>query len=129
VIASSYNVKLTKLNKPRQNGRKITSFRGSRPSWDLCICMHINLYTHACGCTYALVKAHFVYLYCPISVLHARVYHRCFLILTCVCVKGLEVKFVSACSWLALVTSMGGYVLVGVEIGILSCIFLYFCGY
>ena len=39
----------------------------------LCICMHIHLYTLACGCIYALVKAHFVYLYCPISLLHARV--------------------------------------------------------
>ena len=41
---------------------------------------------------------------------------------------GLEVGFVSACSWLALVTGVGGYVLAGVEIGVLSCIFLYFCG-
>jgi len=39
----------------------------------LCICMHIHLYTLACGCIYALVKAHFVYLYCPISLLHVRV--------------------------------------------------------
>jgi len=38
------------------------------------------------------------------------------------------VGFVSACSRLALVTSVGGYVLAGVEIGGLSCIFLYFCG-
>ena len=36
--------------------------------------------------------------------------------------------FVSACSWLALVTGVGGYVLAGVEIGGLSCIFLYFAG-
>jgi len=40
----------------------------------------------------------------------------------------LEVGFVSACSWLALVTGVGGYVLAGVEIRVLSCIFLYFCG-
>jgi len=58
-----------------------------------------------------------------------RVYHRCFLTLACVCGGGLEVGFVSSCSWSALVTSVGGYVLVGVEIGILSCIFLYFCGF
>jgi len=47
-----------------------------------------------------------------------------------VCVGGLEVGFVSACSssWLALVTGVGGYVLVGLEIGVLSSIFLYFCG-
>jgi len=46
-----------------------------------------------------------------------RVYHMCFLTLSCVCVGGLEVGFVSACSWLALVTGVGGYVLAGVEIG------------
>jgi len=43
-------------------------------------------------------------------------------------VGGLEVGFVSACSWLALVTGVGGYVLAGVEIGVLSSIFLYFRG-
>jgi len=57
-----------------------------------------------------------------------RVYYRCFLTLECVCVGGLEVGFVSACSWFALVTGVGGYVLAGVEIGVLSYIFLYFCG-
>ena len=41
---------------------------------------------------------------------------------------GLAVGFVSACSWLALVTAVGGYVLAGVEIGVLSCMFFYFCG-
>jgi len=35
--------------------------------------MHVHLYTRACGRTYALVYAHFVYLYCQISLLHARV--------------------------------------------------------
>ena len=34
----------------------------------------------------------------------------------------------AACSWLALVAGVGDYVLVGVEIGVLTCIFLYFCG-
>jgi len=38
----------------------------------------------------------------------------------------LEVGFVSACSWLALVTGVGGYVLAGIEIGVLFCTFLYF---
>ena len=57
-----------------------------------------------------------------------RVYHRSFLTLACVCVGGLEVGFVLACSWLALVTGVGGYVLVGVEIGVLSCIFFCLCG-
>jgi len=57
-----------------------------------------------------------------------RVYHRCFSTPACVCVKGLEVGFVSACSQLALVTGVGGYVFAGVEIGGLSGIFVYFCG-
>jgi len=38
------------------------------------------------------------------------------------------VGFFSVCSWLALVAGVGGYVLAGVEIGSLSCIFLCFCG-
>ena len=50
------------------------------------------------------------------------------LTLACVCVGGLEVGFVSACLWLALVTGVGDYVLTGVETGVLSRIFLYFCG-
>jgi len=40
---------------------------------------------------------------------------------------GMEVG-VSACSWLVLVAGVGGYVLTGVEIGVLSCIFLYLYG-
>jgi len=40
----------------------------------------------------------------------------------------LEVGFVSACSWLALVSGVGGCVLAEVEIEILSFILLYFCG-
>ena len=62
------------------------------------------------------------------SLYYMRVYHRCFLTLACVCGGGLQVGFVSACSWLALVTGVGGYVLAGVEIGVLSCTFLNFCG-
>ena len=62
------------------------------------------------------------------SLYYMRVYHRCFLTLACVSVGELEVGFVSACSWLALVTGVGGYILAGVEVGGLSCIFLYFCG-
>ena len=54
--------------------------------------------------------------------------HRCFLTLACVCVRGLKVVFVSACSCLALVTGVGAYVLAGVEIGVLSRKFLYFFG-
>jgi len=42
---------------------------------------------------------------------YMRVYHRCFLKPVCVCVEGLEVEFFSVCSWLALVSGVGGYVL------------------
>ena len=67
-----------------------------------------------------------MYLYYPISLLHARV-SQVFLN-TCMRVRGgLEVGFVLACSQLALVTGVGDYVLAGIEIGVLSCIFLYFC--
>ena len=62
------------------------------------------------------------------SLYYMRVYHRFFLTLACVCGGGLEVGSVVDCSWLALVTGVGGYVLAGVEIGVLSSTFLYFCG-
>jgi len=45
-----------------------------------------------------------------------------------VCGRGLEEGDFPACSWLALVTAVGGYVLAGLEIGVLSRIFLYFSG-
>jgi len=61
------------------------------------------------------------------SLYYMRVYYRCFLTLACVCVGGLELGFFSACSWSALVTGVGGYVLAGVEIGVLFFLFLYFC--
>ena len=66
-------------------------------------------------------------LHCPILLL--LVYHRCFFN-TCMRVFK-EIRsgvFFLACSWLALVAGVGGYVLAGVEIGGLSCVFLYFCG-
>ena len=59
---------------------------------------------------------------------------------TCACITGV---FLNTCMrvcggigsglccslfMVALVTGVGGYVLAGVEIGVLSCIFLYFCG-
>ena len=57
-----------------------------------------------------------------------RVYYRCFLTLACVCEGGLEVGFVSACSWLALVTGVDGYVLAGVEMGFCLVYFSIFAG-
>ena len=94
----------------------------------LCICMHIYLYTRACVRVHMHSCRRILFICTVQSLYYMRVYHRCFLTLTCVCGGGLEVGFVSACSWLALITGVGGYVLAGVEIGVLSCIFLYFCG-
>ena len=104
--------------------------------------MYVHVYMYVCVyvCIYIYIRARVgvhmhscrrILFICTVqSVYYMRVYHRCFLSLACVCVGGLEVGFVSACSssWLALVTGVGGYVLVGLEIGVLSSIFLYFCG-
>jgi len=62
------------------------------------------------------------------SLCYMRVYHRRFLTPACVCVGELEMRSFPACSWLVLVACVGGYVLAGVETGVLSCIFFYFCG-
>ena len=114
----------------------------------VCACMrayvHVYMYVYVCMyvcvyvCIYIYIRARVgVHIYscrrilfiCTVqSLYYMRVYYRCFLTLACVCGGGLEVGFVSACLWLALVTGVGGYVLAGVEIGVLSCIFLYFCG-
>jgi len=98
----------------------------------MCMCVHVCVY-NACVvyvCIYICIHAHVgVHMYscrrilfiCTVqSLYYMRVYHRCFWTLACVCVGGLEVGFVSACSWLVLVTGVGGYVLAGVEIGGLS---------
>ena len=115
----------------------------------MCVCMYvcIGACVYACTCIYDVCVYVCIYIYirarlgvhmhscrrilfiCTVqSLYYMRVYHRCFLTLVCVCGGGLEMGFVSACSWLALVTGVGGYVLAGVEIGVLSCIFFYFCG-
>ena len=104
----------------------------------MCICMYMcmcmSVYMYAYTFIYGAVGVHmhscrYIFFICTVqSLYYMRVYHRCFLTLACVCVGGLEVGFVSACSWLALVTGVGGYVLAGVEIGVLSCMFIYFCG-
>ena len=89
------------------------------------VCIYIYSYTRACGCTYASCRR--ILFICTVqSLYYMRVYHRCFLTLACVCVGRLEVGFVSACTWLALFTGVGGYVLAGLEIGVLSCIFFLF---
>jgi len=94
----------------------------------VCVCVSIYIYIHArVGIHMHLCRC--ILFICTLkSLYYMRVYHRCFLTLACVCVGGLDVGFVSACSWLAFVTGVGGYVLAGVEIWVLFCIFLYFCG-
>jgi len=102
--------------------------------------MYVHVYMYVCVhvCIYIYIRARVgvhmhlcrrILYICTVQSLYCmRVYHRCFLTLACVCGGGWEVGFVSACSWLALVTGVGGCVLAGFEIGVLSCIFLYFCG-
>jgi len=102
--------------------------------------MYVHVYMLFCVyvCIYIYIRAHvgvhmhscrrILFIDTVQSLCYMRVYHRCFLTLACVCVGGLEVGFVSSCSCLAFVTGVGDYVLAGVEIGVLSCIFLYFCG-
>jgi len=104
------------------------------------VCMYVYVYMYVCVyvCIYIYIRARVgVHMHscrrilsiCTVqSLYYMRVYYRCFLTLACVCGGGFEVRFVSACSCLALVTGVGGYVLAGVEIWGLSCMFLYFCG-
>ena len=114
----------------------------------VCACMrvymHVYMYVYAymyvCVyvCIYIYIRARVgvhmhscrrILFICTVqSLYYMRVYYRCFLTLECVCGGGLEVGLVSACSWSARVTGVGGYVLAGVEIGVLSCIFLCFAG-
>jgi len=78
-------------------------------------------YVYVCACMRVYVHVHmyvYVHVYVCVNVfihiyIHAHVG---------------EVGFFPACSWLVLVAGVRGYVLAGVEIGVLSCIFLYFCG-
>jgi len=115
----------------------------------MCVCMYVcivHVYMCVYVCMYVCVHV-CIYIYmrsrvgvhmhscrrilfiCTVqSLYYMCVYHRCFLALTCVCAGGLEVGFVSACSWLALVTGVGGYVLAGVEMGVLSVYFSIFAG-
>jgi len=88
--------------------------------------MYLHVYMYVCVyvCIYIYIRARVgvhmhscrrILFICTVQFLYyMRVYHRFFLTLACVCVGGLEVGFVSACSWLALVTGVGGYVLAGV---------------
>ena len=78
------------------------------------VCMCICVQSHVDVCMHSFRRILFI---CTVqSLYYMRVYHRFFLTLACMCVEGLEVGFVSAFSWLALVTGVGGCVLAGVEI-------------
>jgi len=100
------------------------------------MCVYVYMYVCVYVCIYICIRAcvgvHMhscrrIFFICTVqSLYYMRVYHRCFLTLAFVRVGGLEVGFVSACSWLALVTGVGGYVLAGVEIGVLSVYFSLF---
>jgi len=102
----------------------------------MCVYVYMHVCVHVCIYIYmrARVGVHMhscgrILFICTVQSLYdMRVYHRCFLTLSCVCVGGLEVGFVSACSWLALVTCVAGYVLAGVEIEVLSVYFSIFAG-
>jgi len=99
--------------------------------------MHYSIYLLVtiltAGCTHAHMCAHFVYLNCPISLLHCdmRVYHWCLFTPAYVCGQGFEVGSFSTCPWLALVAGVGGCVLAeaGEEIAVLFYIILYFQGW
>ena len=86
------------------------------------VCVYVCIYIY----TRARVGVHMhscrrILIICTVqSLYYMCVYHRCFLTPACVCGGGLEVEFFSACSWLVLVASVGGYVLVGVEIRVLG---------
>ena len=91
--------------------------------------MYVHVYMYVCVyvCIYIYIRARVgvhmhscrrILIICTVqSLYYMRVYHWCFLTLACVCVGGLEVGFVSACSWFALVTGVGGYVFRGRDRG------------
>ena len=94
----------------------------------VCVYVFIHIYIHARVGVHVHSCRRILFICTVQSLCYMRVYHRCFLTPACVCVGELEVVFFpAACSWLALVADVGGYVLAGVEITVLSCIFLYFC--
>ena len=105
------------------------------------MCMFICMYMYICVsvCMYAYTGIYtrvWVYIctrvgaFCLFVLSNLSTTCACSSLLTpaCVCVEGLDVGVFPAYSWLALVAGVVGYVLTEVEIGGLSCIFLYFCG-
>ena len=72
----------------------------------VCVCMYVCMYVCVYVCMCVCVRAHVdvrmhscrhILFICTVqSLYYMRVYHRCFLTLACVCVRGLVVGFVSA---------------------------------
>jgi len=116
----------------------------------MCECIRVYVHVHMYICAYMCVCVYVcIYMYmhtrvgvhmhsyrrilfiCTVqSLYYMRVYRRVFFqhLHACV-VGGWKWGFFPACSWLSLVAGMGGYVLTGIEIGVLSYAFLYFCGW
>ena len=94
----------------------------------VCIYVFIHIYIHARLGVHMHSCRRILFMCTAQSLCYMREYHRCFLTPACVGVGGFEVGFFSACSWSALFAFVGGYVFVGVEIGVLYCTFLYFGG-
>ena len=109
----------------------------------MCMCIYMYVYVYMYVCVYVSIyiyvhtrvgvhmhscRRFLFFLFCPISLLHVRV-SQVFLNACMRACEGIRSGFCCpACSWLALVAGVGGYVLAGIEIRVLSCIFLYFCG-
>ena len=93
----------------------------------VCVYVFIHIYIHARVGVHMHSCRRILFICTVQSLCYMRVYRRCFLTPACVCGGGLEVGFFSACSWLALVAGVGGYVLAGVEIEV-CLVFLYLCG-
>ena len=108
----------------------------------VCVCMYVCMSVYMCVCVFVCARiwmyvctrvgAFCLFVLSNLST-HARV-SQVFLN-TCMRVCGgvgsgvcFSLFMVSACSWSALVSGVGGCVLAEVEIGGLSCVFLYFCG-
>jgi len=83
----------------------------------VCVYVCIYIYTHTCVGVHMHSCRRILFICTVQSLYNMRMYHRCFLTPACVCGGGLEVGFFPACSWLALVAGVGGYVLAGAEIG------------
>jgi len=113
----------------------------------VCACMRVYVYVHMYVYIYMRVCVHvciYIYIHTRVgvhmhscrrilfistfqSLYYMRVYDRCFFY-TCMRVWwGIGSGIFPACSWLAHVAGVGGYVLARVEIGVLPCIFLYLC--